>query len=362
VEADVRGGRIAIALNGLSVAEFTDAEPLTGPLHGWFGMRVTGGNVFRNLRIWSSAKDTSRERQLTRPVTEKPLANGELLYELKLTGARELGSEWWQSFPKIGAVDNGTLVVSSTGNTPHAILLTKPLSRDLACEVEFEYQTPLANRFSVMLWSAKKAPQSAQECDAGCIVDLPNAAGKYAVQWHGGSKDAVETFLGSRVQPLYFTPYHVPIVKRKYLARIEMNRDKTRVFMDGGLVLTTQRPNSSALPAMPVFFGMRQYGGGVAALKVHAVRIYQLATDGKANPSALREQGMSHLHPLPLQGLHLSNTSLTDAGLARLTGCKQLREVQAYMTKVTAAGVADFKAALPQCSILHDDFPAIARP
>src|SRR5262249_30222474 len=154
---DVRGGDITITLNGVTVAQLSDAEPLTGPLHGWFGLTANGAD-FRNLRIWTPARDTSRARQLTLPATEKPAANGALLYELKIAG-KELGAEWWQSIPQEMSVDTGRMVFTSQGNLPPVVILTKPLNPGLACDVEFEYQTPSATGFAVMLWSARKAPE-----------------------------------------------------------------------------------------------------------------------------------------------------------------------------------------------------------
>jgi hypothetical protein len=68
----------------------------------------------------------------------------------------------------------------------------------------------------------------------------------------------------------------------------------------------------------------------------------------------ISDDAVPHLHALSLPGLHLSNTGLTDTGLARLTGCKQLTEVQVLNTKVAADGVKKFAAAMPQCKIVSD--------
>lgn len=280
VQADVKGGQITVTIDGSPLPSFTDLQPLLGPLHGWVGLSASTAD-FRNLRIWSSTKETRREPLLTPAATEKARTNGGLLYELNLAGARDLGAEWWKSRPTTVVVERSAIVMSNPGsNNPVAVMLTKPLRPDFACEVEFEYQIPRATTFAIMFWSAEKAPQRAQECAAGCLVHLPYPEGKYAVQWHSGPNEASEDFLWNNTRRVSFTPYYVPVAKRKYLARIETNRDGIRVFMDGAFLFTAQSPDSPAFPAMPVFLGLRQHG----AVKVHALRVYQLATEGQGQP------------------------------------------------------------------------------
>jgi hypothetical protein len=288
VQVEVSTGKITVTVNGLPIPQFSDAEPLTGPLHGWFGL-TSGEAFFRNLRLWSSAPNTSRERQLSPPATEKPLANGKLLYELKLA-AGGLGSEWWKSQPSNVAVENGTLVFSGDPNGLPGLILSKPLNPELACEVEFEYPAQAAAghdyeavNLSVQLWFAKKAPQVGKDCDGGWLVYLPQGDGQTRVYWEKGGKDAREDLIvfGAAPPPLASTPYYAPVSRRKYLARIETHRDSLRVFLDGGLLLTAKRPGSAAPGTMPIFLGLRQYflwGGS----KVHAVRVYQIGTDSKA--------------------------------------------------------------------------------
>lgn len=296
IQAEVHGGKLTVTVNGQSLPPFADLEPLAGTLHGWCG--VSGiGVTYRNLRLWTTAKHTGRERELTKAATEKPLANGAKLYELKL-GDAKADAEWWKSFPKTVAVDGAAFVVSSTGNIPTALVLTRPLPSSVACEVEFEYTTPQARGFAVMLWSAKKSPQTAEECAAGCLVHVPHGGGSYAVQWHDGPKNAVATFLGSHVQPSYFTPYYVPVANRKYLMRIEANAAEVRVFMDGGLVLKSPRPGRAALPDLPVFLGLRQHGGGVSALRIHALRVYQIAESKNVEPSGEVQVLEGHTSPV----------------------------------------------------------------
>jgi uncharacterized membrane protein len=52
--------------------------------------------------------------------------------------------------------------------------------------------------------------------------------------------------------------------------------------------------------------------------------------------------------------LDLSNTPISDTGLAHLKDCKNLTSLIVRTTKVTAKGLADFHAALPKCRIEYD--------
>jgi serine/threonine protein kinase/Leucine-rich repeat (LRR) protein len=57
-----------------------------------------------------------------------------------------------------------------------------------------------------------------------------------------------------------------------------------------------------------------------------------------------------------LATLSLEDTSVTDAGLAQLRGLTKLQSLDLPQTKVTAAGVAEFRKALPKCAVIGD-FP-----
>jgi hypothetical protein len=60
--------------------------------------------------------------------------------------------------------------------------------------------------------------------------------------------------------------------------------------------------------------------------------------------------GLTELESLGLVGCN----QVTDAGLDHLKGLKKLRCIRLNGTKVTATGVADLQAALPDCRILVD--------
>jgi hypothetical protein len=154
------------------------------------------------------------------------------------------------------------------------LILTKPLTPDVAYEVEFEYPTDEAVNLALMLWFAEKPPQAAKDCAGGWKVDLPIGNGNTTIRWHSGPADDPKENFETRSAQLVSTPYYAPVSKRKYVARLETQGDELRVFLDGGLVLTAKRPAEAAAPTMPLFAGMRQFYGGS---KIHSVRVFQIA-------------------------------------------------------------------------------------
>lgn len=65
------------------------------------------------------------------------------------------------------------------------------------------------------------------------------------------------------------------------------------------------------------------------------------------------ERGLKHLATLPkLRKLDIEG-DLTDAGLEHLKKCHGLKELSAYLTKVTTKGVAKLQKALPEAEIYH---------
>jgi hypothetical protein len=269
VQADVDGGSIEVMLDGITVAAMEDPQPLTGPANGWFG--ILGREVtLRNLKIWSPEADTNRERQLTPPETEKTAVNGELLYELNLQ-AGELGPEWNKTQPDAVNIKDAAMVLQR-GNGAPDVILSNPLTPDLACEVEFEYHDKEAVNFSVALLSSEKAPATIEEINAcdGWRVMLPSGNGNSAIRWH--SKADTGDPMWREGTTLASTGYYAPIPQRKYTVRLETHGDELRVFLDGGLLLKAKSP--AAVPTTPMFFDMRQIYGGS---KVHAARIYKIA-------------------------------------------------------------------------------------
>lgn len=55
-----------------------------------------------------------------------------------------------------------------------------------------------------------------------------------------------------------------------------------------------------------------------------------------------------------LEALAITDSPITDEGLAQLHGLKRLHRLNLAHTGVTAAGVAQLKAALPDCTVFHE--------
>jgi hypothetical protein len=53
----------------------------------------------------------------------------------------------------------------------------------------------------------------------------------------------------------------------------------------------------------------------------------------------------------------LDGTQVTDHGLKHLSGCKRLKVLTLLDTRVTADGVKQFRAALPDCKVTADPKP-----
>jgi len=70
----------------------------------------------------------------------------------------------------------------------------------------------------------------------------------------------------------------------------------------------------------------------------------------------MTDAGLEHLtnvEGLQVQGLNLSLTQVTDAGLEHLKGALEVRLLQSLESLVTDTGVEALKRALPGCEIDH---------
>jgi serine/threonine protein kinase len=280
VAAEARAGELTVTLDGMPVLNYADNAPLTGPLHGWFGLAGGTSNAqksdlarvaYRNLRVWSSATETRREPAFTPPVTAKPLPNGKLLYEFK---PGDFDAEWFKTQPDNAGMEQGAIVLSGENNGRPELVLDKPLPpTNLACEVEFEYPIHVLN-FGISLLHAARPPRCSKDCDGGWQVQFPVGIGCTQVRWHRVRDDDYKNELHTEFPEIASTPFYAPIAGRKYLARVETGGDSFRVFLDGGVLLTAKRPADAAASDLPTFLRLGQIYGGS---KVHAVRVYQLA-------------------------------------------------------------------------------------
>ena len=278
VQAEIHDGAIALTINGTNVLQWSDTRPLTGPLYGWLGLvgdhSRSEGPVFRNLQLWSAAPD--RVPQWTPPPTGNLAPDGPLLYEFK-PDAQRLNKDWWLSrSPNVTLLDDAVkLNLVPFSNDSPAMILSKPLTHDLACEIEFTYLTNEALNLQFMLWFAKHAPQTVDDYESGWVVKLPNGGGEIEAQWHRAPRSDGNTPT-ERESHVDATSYYAPIPRRAYLARLETHGDELRVFLDGGLVLAARRPAEVVVPTTPIFLGIRQF---FTTSKIHGVRIYQIESE-----------------------------------------------------------------------------------
>ena len=272
MEADVDAGHVVVRVDETPVLDFTDPQPLAGPLHAWIGFAGAGGGEtwFRNLRISGPGLSEDAAKELLPPVTAAPLPNGPSVYELAINRPT-LDKDWWLSMPEAVNVRDGSLDLRGF-NAVSQLLLNRPLQGNVALEVEMEYPTHETFNFSLALWTADALPRELNSRAGGWLLWLPNGNSMALLQWHGGPDQLVWTW-ASKSEILAQTPYHVPIRNRRYVVRLEAVGDRARVFLDGRLLFEGQRPDDAPGKDLPFYAAIGQI---FAPVTVYGVSIYRL--------------------------------------------------------------------------------------
>jgi len=274
MEADVDAGHVVVRVDEALVLDFTDPQPLAGPLHAWIGFTGAGPRQgetwFRNLRISGPGLSEDAAKELLPPVTAAPLPNGPSVYELAINHPT-LDKDWWLSLPEAVNVGDGSLDLRGV-NAVSQLLLDRPLQGNVALEVEMEYPTHEALNFSLALWTADALPRELNSRAGGWLLWLPNGGSMSQLQWHGGP-DQLGWPWASKSEILAQTPYHVPIRNRRYVVRLEAVGDRARVFLDGRLLFEGQRPADAPGKDLPFYAAIGQI---YAPVTVYRVSIYRL--------------------------------------------------------------------------------------
>jgi hypothetical protein len=167
------------------------------------------------------------------------------------------------------SVTKGVLGLNGDNNGNPRAYLTKPLpADDIACEIEFDYPAQPAINLTITLFRAPSFSLDANDVEETTQLVLPDGGGTN-LMYHHFPKD------GTPNAVLAATPYHAPVVGRKYVARIETVGDTLRVFLDGGLLLKAKKPHNAQRAKLPQFLG---FGLHLASANVHAVRVNQIAS------------------------------------------------------------------------------------
>ena len=171
LEAQVERGDIRVLFDGVPILQYTDSQPLTGALHRWVGFVGRGATWYRNLQISSPQLDAKAERELLPPLSDPPLPNGSIIYELAMEET-SLAKDWWLSWPEAVNINDGSLDLRDP-NAVSLLLLKRPLHGDVAMEAEIEYPTAETLNFQMAFWAADRLPESPADRVGGWFVWLP---------------------------------------------------------------------------------------------------------------------------------------------------------------------------------------------
>ena len=101
------------------------------------------------------------------------------------------------------------------------------------------------------------------------------------------------------------------------------------------------------------FHGNRKVGDNVVATLGELCSAIDLASVS-LHGTSVTDAGLAHLCGMSIGQVLLDETSVSDAGIEHIRQLRGLREVRFNHTKVTAAGVASLRAALPKCKIVWE--------
>jgi len=289
------GSRLLIWINGALALDYDDPAPLGSPLHSWLAIGATGGTTGRgvlchDLRLFTrpagEAAELAASLTLSPLPTDDPTPNGRRLFDVR--GAEFLQGGWFLSQPENVAVCDGDRVVLSGPNGAPAVVRRTPLSGDFALEVTFEYVPPVCPRGT---WDAEHTHQEnyrrygAEALNLRLLVLLqpqpPDRQQFEAFQpefrggWElsvpaGDGQTRLEWVNGAASQVLAETPYYSPMAGRNYTVRLERLGGRTRVFLNGGLLLEGAVPDQPVDDKLPAFVGFRQVFGGVVVRRATA--------------------------------------------------------------------------------------------
>jgi len=289
------GPRLAFAVDGRALLDYVDEHPLTGPLHSRFGFGVVQGGwetgvYYRDLEIRAPALSQEERKLLTDvalapPVTTPPAANGELIFAA--LGGSLPGRQWLaqEMSPQRVCPTGQDLVVLGAS----AMCYAHPIAGKFAFEVRMHYvpallpgvegegradtmQAYLRNgagehNFAMLVLFGEQIPGVKQLYEdrfpMGWLIELPAGHGINRALW----------IKGDNMTSVAETPYYSPIGGRDYVARVERDADRIRVFLDGRLLLEAKQATDPDQADSPVLVGIRQNHGGVVVRHVGICRI-----------------------------------------------------------------------------------------
>ncbi|MBL7224192.1 MAG: hypothetical protein ISS72_10085, partial [Candidatus Brocadiae bacterium] len=264
---------LALHINGQQVGRWHDPAPLRGPANAFIGfgshLGFSGkrGAWFRQMTIRMPEEEAQRlkkapvERILDPPLTVLPRPNGERLAHdgfgqgviSRWSAARR---EWGIHETKEGLVLRGP----NAWPRPWRVeAFTAPFALDLPMSY---FPNGEAVNFSVRLRHGD-ALDKGRERYRGWTLSFPAGDGLVALDWHDEEGKAHRS-----AQNAYFAP----VPGRQYVLRLELARERLRVFSNGALILAGRSPRPIA-DGEPVYLGFRQIYGGSRVRHVTVHRI-----------------------------------------------------------------------------------------
>ncbi|MBL8829321.1 MAG: SUMF1/EgtB/PvdO family nonheme iron enzyme [Planctomycetaceae bacterium] len=143
------------------------------------------------------------------------------------------------------------------------------------------------------------------------------------------------------------------VVQDESLAALSQLPHLSHVKLEASLLTDGVCEHLKPLKALEVLsvIGATKFTGGRLSELRDKPRLWNL----QFTKTGVTDAALAALVDLPaLEELWLNKTAISDAGLQHLTGCQNLRLVNVAGTKVTPAGVAALRKALPGCMVLHD--------
>ena len=274
IQTDYNGPDFRVWVDGKLTLEGTAETALDNPFTRWFGL--SGYRcIYKNLKIRSSFANQNLEPKWSPDPSEevKPRPNGREVYASSFSKTKSPTNGWWSNPPEAAFEENGALVIMGTT----LAALEKPIPRNSAVEISFEYPGPEALNLRIPLIYASQPVNEMTSWRGAWALSLPHGHGASVLKWHneapgGPPGSAIMWAAISDVNVVESQQFYLPISGRRYLLRIEITDLEIRVFLDGGLLFHSKNPSSKSFEGQSLYLGLGQLH---SQNLIHSVNVYE---------------------------------------------------------------------------------------